>query len=84
MSEQEKQANVPYFIHEGTVARMERMFRMTVCALVIALAVCVISFVINDTMWRRYCGEIETHYQTVIEDMQNAGVYQQPDQGTDQ
>ena len=29
MSENEKQASVPYFVHEGTVARMERMFRLT-------------------------------------------------------
>ena len=83
MSENEKQASVPYFVHEGTVARMERMFRLTVCALVIALSVCVISFVVNDTRWRAYCDTLDARYQTVIEEVQHAGVLEQPDQGAD-
>ena len=83
MSENEKQATVPYFVHEGMVARMERMFRITVCALVIALAVCVVSLVVNDTLWREHCATLDARYQTVIEEVQNAGVYEQPDSGTD-
>jgi hypothetical protein len=83
MSENEKQATVPYFVHEGMVARMERMFRITVCALVIALAVCVVSLVVNDTLWRKHCATLDARYQTVIEEVQNAGVHEQPDTGTD-
>jgi hypothetical protein len=83
MSENEKQATVPYFVHEGMVARMERMFRITVCALVIALAVCVVSLVVNDTLWREHCATLDARYQTVIEEVQNAGVYEQPDTGSD-
>jgi len=80
MSENEKQANVPYFIHEGTMARMERVFKMTVIALVVALAVAVASFVINDSLWRKYCAALEARYQiTEVQD----GVYQQPDEGAD-
>lgn len=36
MTEMEKQATVPYFVHEGQMARMERIFRLTVCALITA------------------------------------------------
>ena len=62
---------------------MERMFRMTVIALIVALAVCVISFVVNDTCWREYCDTLDSRYQTIIEEVQNAGIHEQPDQGAD-
>ena len=83
MSENEKQATVQYFVHEGMVARMERMFKITVCALVIALAVSVISLVINDAQWRRYCDTLDARYQLVVEEVRNAGVYQQSDTQSD-
>jgi len=75
---EEKQASVPYFIHEGTMARMERVFKMTVIALVVALAVAVASLVINDALWRKYCAALEAKY-TEVQD----GVYQQSDQVID-
>ena len=81
MSENEKQASVPYFVHEGTVTRMYRMFRLAVVVLAIALAVAVSALVINDTMWRHYCNDLEARYQ--VEDVANEGVYQQSDPGTD-
>lgn len=79
---EEKQASVPYFVHEGIVSRMERMFRVTVIALMLALVVCVVSFVINDTLWRNHCDTLEARYETIVEEI-NAGVYQQSDPGTD-
>lgn len=71
MPEEEKQASVPYFVHEGmmtkmqlshekTVDKMSAMFKTTVIALVIALAVCVASLVINDSLWR-------SHYDNLSE-----------------
>ena len=78
MQENEKQASVPYFIHEGVMARMERIYRVTVIALVIALALSVASLVINDTLWRRYCSTLEQHYAEVQD-----GVYQQSDPASD-
>lgn len=83
MEEKEKQASVSYFVHEGVVSRMERMFHVTVAALVLALVVCVVSFVFNDMAWRKYCDTLETRYETVVEGLQDAGVYEQPDAGTD-
>lgn len=78
MTEMEKQATVPYFVHEGQMARMERIFRLTVCALITALAVSVISFVINDTMWRKYCSTIEQKYRV---EGNNAGIHEQSNPG---
>lgn len=83
MEEKEHRASVDYFVHEGIVSRMERMFRITVFALILALVVCMVSFVINDSLWRRHCDTLEARYETVIEEVQNAGVYQQSDPGTD-
>lgn len=76
MSEEEKQAVVPYFVHEGVMARMERLFRITVGALVVALAVAVISFVVNDSLWRKYCETLESRYHV---EENHAGVHEQPD-----
>ena len=78
MSEEEKKATVPYFVHEGVMARMERIFRLTVCALVVALAISVISFVVNDTLWRKYCQTIEAHYRVEEND---AGIHEQSNPG---
>lgn len=78
MQENETQASVPYFIHEGTMARMERIFKMTVIVLVIALAVAVTALVVNDTLWRKYCNALEERYTEV----QN-GVHEQSDPGAD-
>lgn len=84
MEEEEKQAQVPYFVHEGMVARMERMFKMTVIALVFALAVCVCSLVINDTMWRKHCDSLESRYEKIYEGLQyDARIHEQSDQSTD-
>ena len=78
--ENEKQASVPYFIHEGALARMERIFRITVIALVVALAVAVGSLIANDIMWRRYCNALEERYAvTEVQD----GVHEQSDPGAD-
>lgn len=77
---EEKQANVPYFVHEGVVTRMYKMFKLTVISLALALAVTVTAFVVNDCLWRKYCSEIEARYQTEVTD---AGVYEQPNSGVD-
>jgi len=79
--EEEKQAAVPYFVHEGTMARMERVFKITVIALVAALAVAVCSLIANDIMWRQYCNALEERYTTNAE-VPN-GVYQQSDSESD-
>lgn len=82
MNESENQAVVPYYAHEGAMARMERIHKLTVIALVIALVVSLISFVINDSLWRSHYSSLDERYQTLIEEMQN-GVYQQSDSATD-
>ena len=53
MSEREQdemQASVPYFVHEGVITRMYRIIRMLALLLVAALVI----FVINNVIWMRY------------------------------
>ena len=66
--EEEKQAVVPYFIHEGQMARMERITKRLTVTIVAVLAVALIMFVINNVIWLRYVKEVS-----------NAGVYEQSD-----
>ena len=62
LSEVEQQASVPYFVHEGTMARMERVFRIAVISLVVALALSLVALLVNDARWRHYCTTIEDRY----------------------
>lgn len=81
---EEKQASVPYFVHEGMVARMERMFKLTVISLIFALAFCVCSLVINDMMWRKHVDSLESRYEKIYESIQNnSGIHEQSDQDFD-
>lgn len=75
--EEEKRASVPYFIHEGAMARMERIIRILAMLLVAALII----FVINNVVWMKYV-EKQTA-QTVVEEVADAGLYQQSDPGID-
>ena len=54
MEEKEKQASVPYFIHEGQMARMERTNRRLCYTIVAVLAVGLVMFVINNLIWMKY------------------------------
>ena len=54
MEEKEKQENVPYFIHEGQMARMERANRRLCYTIVAVLAVGLVMFVINNLIWMKY------------------------------
>lgn len=97
MSENEKPKTIDYFVHEGVMTQMsmamdrvqkamdnmKTLFIVTVCALAFALAVCAAALVVNDTLWREHCATLDARYQTVIEEVQNAGVYEQPDTGSD-
>ena len=77
MTENENQASVPYFIHEGAMARMERIIRILAGLLVAALII----FVINNIVWMKYVEHQRA--ETVIEGVVADGVYQQPDPVTD-
>lgn len=77
MPEEEKQASVPYFIHEGMMTKMYRIIKILAWLLVAALAI----FVINNVIWMGYVERQRAEY--AIEEVADAGVYQQPDQGTD-
>ena len=80
-SEQEKQASVPYFVHEAQMARMERIIRRLFVTIVVTVAVTLIMFIVNNVIWMRY---VESEYHqgqgagTTVEQL-----YEQPDQGTD-
>lgn len=71
--EQEQQASVPYFIHEGQMARMERVIRILAVLLVITVAL----FIVNNLIWMRYS---DVQVQQARTEVCNDGVYQQPNQ----
>lgn len=75
MEEKEMQASVPYFVHEGQMARMERIIRILAALLIASIAL----FILNNVVWMRYADrQIE---RTRQEATVNAGVYEQSDQG---
>lgn len=78
MPENEKQAAVPYFVHEGAMARMERIIRILAALLVAALII----FVINNVIWMNYV-ERQRQEMTVEEVVADEGVYEQSDPGSD-
>ena len=76
MNEIEKQATVPYFVHEGQMARMERIIRM-LAALLVA---CVALFVVNNVIWMRYTSkQVELARGQGVSDA--GGVHEQPNPG---
>jgi len=76
MPENDKQASVPYFIHEGAMARMERIIRILAALLVASLII----FVINNIVWMRY---VEKQRAEAAIEVVADGIYQQPDTTTD-
>lgn len=77
MPEEEKQASVSYFVHEGMMTKMYKIIKILSWLLVAALVI----FVINNVIWMGYVERQRAEY--AIEEVADAGVYQQPDQGTD-
>ena len=76
---EEKQASVPYFIHEGAMARMERIIKALTKTVVAVLLVAIILFIINNVIWMRYTTKLRQETQIEVTD----GVQQQPDGGAD-
>ena len=74
MSENEKLAQVPYFVHEGQMARMERIIRVLAALLVAALII----FVLNNIVWMRYVENQRGAYEEAI-----TGLHEQPDSAAD-
>lgn len=83
MEENEKQASVPYFVHEGQMARMERIIHKLSTTIILVLAVALVMFVVNNVIWLNYVRNNKTTDKTEITEVSDAGVYQQPDQGPD-
>lgn len=81
MEDKETQAAVPYFVHEGMVARMERIINRLTRTIIIVLAVAIILFIANNLIWMNY---VERQRQeTTVEDVVDAGVHEQSNQTTD-
>ena len=74
MNETEKQATVPYFIHEGQMARMERVIRLLAALLVVSIAL----FILNNVVWMRYT---EKQVAEARQGVSDAGIHEQPDSG---
>lgn len=74
----ENQASVPYFIHEGQMARMERIIRVLSIVLAILMIFTIGLFITNNVIWMRYT---DAQVQMARTEVCNDGVYQQPDQG---
>lgn len=73
---EEKQASVPYFIHEGAMARMERIVKILACLLVASLII----FVVNNVVWMKYVERQRAEYE--IAEVQD-GVHEQSDTQSD-
>lgn len=76
MEENEKQAQVSYFVYEGAMARMERIIKILAALLVASLII----FVINNVIWMKYSERLRAEY--AITEVQD-GVYQQSDPASD-
>lgn len=76
---EEKNATIQWFVHEGMMARVERIFRLTVIALVVALAISVAALVVNDCKWRESYEALSQQYAELVEETD--GVQQQPNGG---
>ena len=74
MEENEKQACVPYFIHEGQMARMERIIRILAALLVASIAL----FIVNNVVWMRYA---DRQIEAARQGAGHAGVHEQSDTG---
>lgn len=81
MAEEEKQASVPYFIHEGMVSRMERIIRMLTKALIIVVAVVLALFIVNNIVWMKYVNAQKS--EQITEKVYDTGIHEQSDQSTD-
>ena len=75
MTEMEKQATVPYFVHEGQMARMERVIKILAGLLVTAIVL----FILNNVVWMKYTDrQVERVRQEVVAD---AGIHEQSNPG---
>jgi len=89
MQNNEKQASVPYFIHEGDMARMdmamERMKKAlaTVCiTLVIVVLLFVAGYTVNNLKWMEYTERMQQNQgvEDVVDAEKTSGIYQHGDQ----
>lgn len=76
-NKEQEQASVPYFIHEGQMARMERIIRVLSIILAALMVVTVALFIVNNVIWMRYA---DAQVQQARTEVCNDGVYQQPNQ----
>ena len=76
-NKEQEQASVPYFIHEGQMARMERIIRILAIILAALMIMTVGLFIVNNVIWMRYT---DAQVQLVRTEVSNDGVHQQPDQ----
>ena len=74
MNEHEKQASVPYFVHEGQMARMERIIRVLAALLIVSVAL----FIVNNVVWMRYT---EKQVAEARSGGNHAGILEQSDPG---
>ena len=72
-NKEQEQASVPYFIHEGQMARMERIIRILAVLLILTVGL----FIVNNVVWMRYT---DAQVQQARTEVSNDGVHQQPDQ----
>jgi len=54
MEGEKDKTQIPYFVMDGVMARMERFFRITVLALVAVLAIAITAYLLNDNYWRAF------------------------------
>lgn len=80
--DEEKQASVPYFVHEGIMDKMERMnvrmhsaLRIVCLTLIVVTLLFVAGYTVNNRNWMRYAEHLEERSRPEVTD---AGVHEQP------
>ena len=82
--DQEQQPTVSRYYHEGMMEKMTRIIRWLILALVAVLVAGLLYAYATNQSWMKYVSQIqEGGTQTIAEEVNNAGVHEQPDQGTD-
>jgi len=95
LTEQERQAAVPYFIHEGDMTRMDMAMdklltankhmrdavRLVCFTLIVVVLLFVVGYTINNSNWIKYAETLQA--EGADHGDQETGIYQLPDSGID-
>ena len=80
---QEQEPTVSRYYHEGMMEKMARIIRWLILALVAVLVAGLLYAYATNQSWMKYVSQMQDGPQTVAEEVIDAGVYEQPNEGAD-